>query len=299
MFVVFLQNSILAKIVSRMDKNHFINHTLTRKTDNDKMKMTNINLDDIMFLGGINMVNVYEYGSQSTQNIPNYVYQSFDELVKNSDVVGIPPEEGKKRAKITGTIVAEVFRKNIEYVLKKNNMTNMYKVSENNVYVKGCNIEFDFLILKKSAAKIISNHIFDSNITIELPIYDINDVVAVLESKTYGIYSLYKGRTENTVNEMKKNDLFRFASAYKNTLHGMEKNIKIGYMCLVEQRPNSGKSNFIEKTIYFFEDYFGQNYTQTDKVWYTYFSKCHFTSKTSDIYATDYIWEEFVMNLVQ
>lgn len=28
-------------------------------------------------------------------------------------------------------------------------MTNQYKISENNVYVKGCNTEFDFLILKK------------------------------------------------------------------------------------------------------------------------------------------------------
>lgn len=129
--------------------------------------------------------------------------------------------------------------------------------------------------------------------------YDIDDVIAVLESKTYGIYSLYKGRTENTKNEMEKNKLYRFVSAYKDTLHGMKKNIKIGYMCMAEQRPNTGNSNFIEKTMYFFEDYFGQKYNQIDKVWYTYFSKCHFANKTPDVFATDDVWEEFVMNLVR
>ena len=51
--------------------------------------------------------------------------------------------------------------------------------------------------------------------------------------------------------------------------------------------------------MYFFEDYFGQKYNQIDKVWYTYFSKCHFANKTPDVFATDDVWEEFVMNLVR
>lgn len=96
---------------------------------------------------------IYEYGSQEIQDHPYYVYQSFEELMQNSDVANLPSDKEKRGSKITGSIVAEVFRKNIEYILKKNYMTNQYKISENNVYVKGCNTEFDFLILKKMPLK--------------------------------------------------------------------------------------------------------------------------------------------------
>lgn len=51
----------------------------------------------------------------------------------------------------------------------------------------------------------ICSHVLDSNIAIELPIYDLRDVIAVLESKTYGIYSLYNGRSADTENEFKRN----------------------------------------------------------------------------------------------
>lgn len=247
------------------------------------------------------MANIYQYGSKTIQTMPNYVYKSFEELKKNNDEIRKCSENKgeKNRNKITGAAVAEIFRKNIEYVLKKNGLTNMYKVSENNVYVKGCYNEFDLLILKKTALKVTNNYIMDNGIIIELPIYDSSDVIAVLESKTYGIYSLYKGRTNDKINEMEKNELYGFVSAYKDELNGMEKGIKIGYMCLAEQRPNAGESNFLEKTIYFFEDYFGQKYNETDKVWHTYFSKCHFANKTQDVYATDDMWEEFVLSLVR
>ncbi len=248
-------------------------------------------------------INIYEYGCEVTQDNPNDVYKCF-ELLQNDcekNDVYIYNDEVKDRkskgTKITGAIVAEVFRKNIEYILKKNNLEDIYKVSENNVYVKGCSTEFDFLILKKDAQKVESNN-NDNNINFELPIYDWADVIAVLESKTYGIYSLYNGRTENTNDEIQKNDLYKFVSEYEK-LRKKNNNIKIGYMCLVEQRPNKGKSNFIEKTIYFFEDYFGKDYGDPDKSWYIYFSKCHFSNKTPDRYASDDAWEKFVMNLVQ
>ena len=199
------------------------------------------------------MDNIYEYGSEKIQKEPNYVYKSFKELMKESGVDKgcLVYKKEQNEAKIIGAITAEVFRKNIEYVLKKNMLSDMYKVSDNNVYVKDCYIEFDFLILNKGAKKILNHHVYDSGITMELPMYDIDDVIAVLESKTYGIYSLYKGRTENTKNEMEKNKLYRFVSAYKDTLHGMKKNIKIGYMCMAEQRPNTGNSNFIENNVFF------------------------------------------------
>lgn len=87
---------------------------------------------------------IYEYGSQEIQDHPNYVYQSFEELMQNSDVAKLTSDKEKRGSKITGTIVAEVFRKNIEYVLKKNHMTNQYKISENNVYVKAVTLNLTF-----------------------------------------------------------------------------------------------------------------------------------------------------------
>ena len=207
----------------------------------------------------------------------------------------------KKFTKATGAIVAEVFRKNIEYVLQKNHLENDYKVSENNVYIAGCHIEFDFLILKKSAKRIEAFPLkdYDSNIKFELPIYNAEDVVAVLESKTYGIYSLYKGRDGDTETQLQKNDLYRFVTAYNDILKRSNPEIKIGYMCLAEQRPNQGVSNFIEKTIYFFEDFFGNKYADNTKNWHVYYAKCQYTSKTADVYASDDDWEKFVINLVQ
>lgn len=172
-------------------------------------------------------------------------------------------------------------------------------MSENNVYVKGCNVEFDFLILKKTAKKSRCKLVKNQGVSIEIPIYNATDVIAVLESKTYGLYTLYKGRTGDKENEIKKNDLYRFVTAYKDKLVNLNSKIKIGYMCLAEQRPNEGKSNFIEKTLYFFEDYFEQKYEDNNKCWYTYFSKCHFANKTPDVYASDDMWEKFIVNLVQ
>lgn len=87
---------------------------------------------------------IYEYGSQEIQDHPYYVYQSFEELMQNSDVANLPSDKEKRGSKITGTIVAEVFRKNIEYVLKKNYMTNQYRISENNVYVKAVTLNLTF-----------------------------------------------------------------------------------------------------------------------------------------------------------
>lgn len=254
--------------------------------------------------GLTNMNNIYEFGCETIQGQENYVYKSFEKVQRICERDGIIESKAKNKkkngAKITGAIVAEVFRKNIEYVLEKYELADRYKISENNVYVKGCNAEFDFLILKKEAKRINSENIQDHNINIELPIYDAMDVVAVLESKTYGIYTLYRGRTGDKENEIKKSNLYRFVSAYKNTLLNLNSEIKIGYMCLVEQRPNKGVSNFIEKTLYFFEDYFDQKYEDVSKVWYTYFSKCQFVSEnTPDVYATNEAWEKFIVNLVK
>ncbi len=246
------------------------------------------------------MANIYEYGSTETQENPNYLYSCYMELNK---MLGHKEagQEGngdlKAGAKATGAAVAEVFRQNIEYVIEKNGLAHLYKVSENNVYIAGCHIEFDFLILKKEARKHSIDLQADGARKIYFPIYALEDVVAVLESKTYGLYTLYQGREKDKAEQLRKNDLFRFVSSY-DELHGRDRGIKAGYMCLAEQRPNKGSSNFMEKTVYFFEDYFGQKYDNPQKVWDVYFSKCHYANATPDLYATDAVWEDFVMGLL-
>lgn len=253
--------------------------------------------------------NVYKYGSASIQDEPNSIIKTHDllkEKIRSFNVEEENVQRKKTGSKIIGAMVAEIFRKRIDFILCKNNLSNRYKISENNVYVKGCHIEFDFLLLKKDAKKLIVSD--DDNIEYELPIYDPKDVVAVLESKTYGIYSLYKGREEEyTVHtEIQRNSLFQFVNAYNDLLY-YNPNIKLGYMCIAEQRPKTeGGSNFIERTIYFFEDYFNvyeNNSTdetiEDTKSWFVYYAKCNINAKTAKpVFAEEGQFEKFVLNLL-
>lgn len=238
------------------------------------------------------MKNIYEFGSEKIQTEPNFIWKEYELIL---DKLGLDDSQNKSNKKIgakgIGAIIAELFRKNIEVVLKRK-YSNSYKISENNVYVKGCHIEFDFLILKGDAKKETITH---NEITFEIPVYNLKDVIAVIESKTYGIYSLYDRNKRN----FEKNDLFKFVNAYKNDLNGMDNKIKIGYMSLAEQRPNKGVSNFIEKTIYFFEDYFGKEYYEEERLWNVYYAKCRYANNTSDVFADESEWEKFVDSLVK
>ncbi len=236
------------------------------------------------------MENIYEYGSEKIQDRPNSIWQGY-ELIK--DKLGIKENDASynKNKKNRGACVAELFRKNIEIVLE-NKYRGKYKISENNVYVKGSHIEFDFLVLKGNAKREV---ITQKDISYEIPVYELEDVIAVIESKTYGIYSLYN----RDIHNYEKNDLFKFVNAYKNDLHGLDNKIKLGYMCLAEQRPNKGTSNFIEKTIYFFEDFFDNKYFDVGRLWNVYYAKCQYANKkTDDIYADETEWERFVDSLV-
>lgn len=255
--------------------------------------------------------NIYEYGCELVQEESNYIYKSYEFLIKKLKELNMytneTSEKSKKNAKIIGSMVAELFKERISYILHKNNLGNIYKISENNVYVEGCHIEFDFLILKKSAKKLTIHDKSNNEIVYELPIYNPSDVIAVLESKTYGIYTLYKGRDTNAnINEeLKKHSLYLFVNAY-TTLLNYNNNIKLGYICLTEQRPKNGVSNFIQKTIYFFEDYFKQvgnnlkdTNIQTAESWFVYFAKCQFSSKQPSLYSNENELENFVLNLVK
>ena len=111
-------------------------------------------------------------------------------------------------------ITAEYFRSKIEECLQQ---YPDYKVSENNVYVKGCHIEFDFLILKSDALKQGG-----------VPVYKADDVVAVLECKSNGIYhEYYRGKDDQTQKDTY--DLKNFVDAYLKLLKE-NKQIKMGYI---------------------------------------------------------------------
>ena len=133
------------------------------------------------------MKNIYEYGSDLIQEESNSIINNYDLLTNELIALNMYDNKNdnlyrkqKRGSKVIGAMVAELFRKNIDYILKKNKLDDKYKVSENNVYVKGCHIEFDFLILKKSAKKVSVEDANNMEIIYELPIYDQMDVVAVL-----------------------------------------------------------------------------------------------------------------------
>lgn len=243
--------------------------------------------------------NIYKYGSSEIQENPNTIIACYDQAM---EFLTNQKQETKKGAqnKVTGAIVAEIFKKNIEATLEKLNINDL-KVSENNVYIEGYGIEFDFLILKKDAKKkVLSISGSEENqLQLHLPIYRIEDVIAILESKTFGVYTLYKRHDPKKAldrkKELEKHDLYKLVSTYKNILE-KNKNIKLGYMCLAEQRPKSDTavSNFIKKTVYFFEDYFEQKWYDSKRTWNIYYAKCHYEGKTEDKYATDQTWENFI-----
>ncbi len=109
--------------------------------------------------------------------------------------------------KISGNIFAQTLRKYI-----KNIINNTYEVSELNVYIKGSNIEWDMLILKKN----ISNKEKAYNI------FNPENVVCAIEFKTSGLM------TSNIT----------FVQNYFKTrieeLENLNKEIKFAYISLCE-----------------------------------------------------------------
>lgn len=185
--------------------------------------------------------------------------------------------------KLSGVIAAEYFREQIDRILK--NYPD-YKISNNNVYVEGCHIEFDFLILKANAEMLEG-----------LPVYKKDDVVAVLECKTNGVYTLF-----NDPAQIEKFDLERFANAYINELKGPQRGIKLGYMTMSENCPlsESASSNFIRGTVNYMTEKFGEGWDSSDRKWNCFFARCHYTAKRRrDIYMSDSQWEDFVLSLIK
>lgn len=178
---------------------------------------------------------------------------------------------GKTHSKLSGVIAAEHFRQEIEMILRKYNAP--YKISENNAYIQGCHIEFDFLLLKQDAEPLLS-----------VPVYRVCDVAAILECKTNGIY------------EYKKSSLERLFQAYFEDLDGIRNRIKIGYMTMSENSPanEAGESNFIRHTLMDFQSRFGNH----DDLWGCFFARCHYTAQKPDRFMSDAQWEQYVRSLL-
>lgn len=177
----------------------------------------------------------------------------------------------KTHSKLSGVIAAEHFRQEMEMVLRKHNAP--YKLSQNNAYIQGCHIEFDFLLLKQDAEPML-----------DVPVYRLCDVVAILECKTNGVYAY------------KESSLERMFRAYFEDLDGIRNQIRIGYMTMSENCPKNeaGNSNFIRHTIEDFESRFEHR----DDLWNCYFARCHYDAKKPDCFMSDAQWEQFVLSML-
>lgn len=198
-----------------------------------------------------------------TSEILNCYYNYPDEFERH--------QRSKTRSKLSGAIVAEHFRQEMEKVLRKHNVP--YKISQNNAYVQGSHIEFDFLLLKQDAEPIL-----------DVPVYRLCDVVAMLECKANGVY------------EYNKSSLERLFRAYFDNLDGICNHIKIGYMTMSENCPKdeARSSNFIRHTITDFKSRFENH----DELWDCFFARCHYTAQKPDCFMSDAQWEQFVMKLL-
>lgn len=156
----------------------------------------------------------------------NHIYQTIEQT--RETISGAFPD-GRLGGKLNGAIAALTFKRAIEDVLAEAGLSGKYKVSGNNVYISGLDTEFDLLLLKAEACEICG-----------LPLYDPADVVAVLECKASGIFSI---AADGTCADLKKlTDSYNFLVA-KNP------NIRLGYMTVGERIPvKQGSKDFWEAT---------------------------------------------------
>ena len=213
-------------------------------------------------------------------------YEYPEDYKKNPDAhPWAKPLAGKGKGKLFGAICAAAFHDAIKQRLPKG-----YSITDNNVYIQGCFTEFDFLIVRASAKKLKG-----------LPIYAIDDVVAILECKANGVYTRYNKYSEDKQLEYKRHNLYRLMEAYRE-LDCSDRGIRLGYMALSEYSSGAdgGPSDFIAATENFF-------YDAIDKIApskgldliHTFFARRHYTSKKNqDKYMDNEQWKEFVYALL-
>lgn len=168
--------------------------------------------------------------------------------------------------KISGAVSSTIIIKYIQDVLDKKNKD--YKVSEPNVYILGCHVEIDALILKKDAESIMGTGI-----------YHPDDVVSILEFKCSGIYS-------------SSNNPFKY---FIETCKSYKTQIKsAAYITITEFLPKKEKSiDFYEKTKKFFDDLF-----KLPNFNFKMFCVMRNHDAQDILFNNGYDWEEFVLSLL-
>ena len=218
------------------------------------------------------------------EDISKY-YEYPDDFKKMSDSYPwITNLAGKGKGKLFGAICAAAFQDAIKQILPAG-----YNITDNNVYIQGCFTEFDFLIVKSSAKKLKG-----------LPIYAIDDVVAILESKANGVYTRYYKSSANKQSEYERHTLYRLMEAFRK-LDCPNRGIRLGYMTLSEyiSGNDGGPSDFICATEDFFSDALKREaFSENDKLIHTFFARCHYTSRKPDTFMNDDQWKEYVYALL-
>ena len=179
---------------------------------------------------------------------------------------------GKWPAKLTGVIVASTFKEEIENIISKHQLK--IKVSENNSYIIGQKTEFDFLLLKEDAEGING-----------LPIYRVEDVIAIIESKTNGVMDFDSDGWSTS--------LMLLSNSF-NAVWKLNNNIRFGYMTMAERRPKTAKNrDSWENTCRCFN-----TYIENEAVSVTFAASLHHSYGKPYEYGTDKEWEDFVLTLV-
>lgn len=176
-------------------------------------------------------------------------------------------------AKLKGVLVASTFKEEIERILIEYKLEGKIKISENNSYILGHTTEFDFLLLKKEAKRVC-----------DLPIYEVDDVLAIIESKTNGVMDFdYKGESRS---------LKLLADSF-NKIWNINSDIRFGYMTMAERRPRDpNKRDSWENTSKCFETYIENNALSI-----SFAASLHHTYGKPFEYGTDEEWVEFVLTL--
>lgn len=176
-----------------------------------------------------------------------------------------------------GVIAATVFKEQIERVLIEHRLENCFKVSENNCYILGLMTEFDFLLLKKDSQRINN-----------LPIYNVHDVIAVIESKTNGV--------RNIDREGESGELKSITNAYNEILK-LNPEVRLGYMTMTEFIPKNKIWNgrqtkdFWKATCKFFEKHIKKEY------YALYAASFYYKEYSPNIIQDEEEWEKFVLKL--
>ncbi len=174
-----------------------------------------------------------------SKKIVSSVPQSYEEKILNDQERIIKlnsPNTGQKSAKANGNIASSIFKKYIEIVFKNERMP--FKVSQINAYIFGCATEWDALILKADARDVFG-----------CGIYDVHDVLAVLEFKRSGIFfNSNKGGNAGTA-------LKNFFASYED-LKKENKDLNAGYITMTDHNSKSKNSvKYIDNTIDAFESH--------------------------------------------